>query len=843
MKHRIKAVLGRFLAVVLLTGLIAGTPLLAEAAVSPGSLSRNTAVRHAVCTSLSAQAKAYYTGSNSFENLILLNGRYAASSGDAIGSDLFNALHRLMQVKDTVSYSDLVRYWEYTDAAAGSEHAWLFYNDAGASDSGVYNREHVWPKSLGNFEESGAGSDLHHLRPTDPDSNSWRGSLTMGNVQGKGGYSIQKREVNGRTVLWRISNYAENGCGGLVEVMDSVKGDVARILLYLYVTYGEANANKNLYTTYSAYGGSNNKGTKVIESLETLLQWNAMDPVDDWEMRRNDLCQTVQGNRNVFIDYPELAWYLFDRESQMPSMTTPSGYAGGSPTPPPTPQNVTVTFVANGKIVKTETVYQGQSVSLPSGITSPDGWTFSGWVTDRLNKTEARPGTVYTSSFTPRADTTLYALYTEQEEGGGQAWTKMTAQSELYAGQRIAFVCQQFNKAAGALSGKFLESLDCSGFSGNQITGMPSNAQIFTVGGSNNAWTFTSGAGKLGCTGVKNLNVSGSGSSTWKVTIANGNAEVASTNTSYGCIEYNSDAPRFTTYLSSSNQKKIQIYYLGAGNRIWYSTDPAPEVHEHLFSTDWSYDGTAHWHVCLNGCEEKKDYGEHRLNAQGVCTVCGYSKAPPSTEPEQTQTPPVPTSTEQKETESVPSSTQPDTTAVQTESEASSPVPTERTTESESGTPEGTGREETAQESGTEEETEIESGAIQETEEETAEEGETSSGQASEGSESDTEKAEGQEAGSDMETQDTEKNGTEEQSGNTGSSRSEDRTDGPDRDPGEGQDNEPSEVPQNAPQHTPEAVTGRNALPWIILGTGVLAAVIIFLLIFLRRGKDRSDQN
>ncbi len=836
--------MSRLLAVGLLICTIAGTSLSARAAVSPGSLSRNTAVRHSVCTSLSAQAKAYYTGNNSFENLILLNGRYAANSGDAIGSDLFNRLHTIMQPTDRVSYSDLVRYWEYTDSAAGSEHAWLFYNDAGASDSGVYNREHVWPKSLGNFEESGAGSDLHHLRPTDPDSNSWRGSLTMGNVQGKGGYSIQKREVNGRTVLWRISNYSENGCGGLVEVMDSVKGDVARILLYLYVTYGDVNANKNLYTTYSAYGASNNKGTKVIESLETLLQWNAMDPVDDWEMRRNDLCQTVQGNRNVFIDYPELAWYLFDREAQMPSMTTPSGYAGGSPTPPPTPQNVTVTFVANGKTVKTETVYQGQSVLLPSDITPPDGWTFSGWVTQRLDKTETRPGTVYTSSFTAQADTTLYALYTQREEGGGTAWTKMTAQSELYAGQRIVFVCQQFNKAAGPWSGKFLESLDCSGFTGNQITGMPSNAQVFTVGGSNNAWTFTSSAGKLGCTGAKNLNVSGSGTSTWKVTIANGNAEVASTNTSYGCIEYNSDAPRFTTYLSSSNQKKIQIYYLGAGNRIWYSTDPAPEVHEHLFSTDWSYDGTAHWHVCLNGCEEKKDYGEHRLNAQGVCTVCGYSKAPPSMEPEQTQTPPVPTSTEQKETESVPPSTKPNTTAVPTESEASSSVPAERTTESESRTQEGTNEEGSAAESEPEEETEVESGSAEETEKESGQEAEASSEQASEDIASDTE---GEQPGSSTNAQDPEKSGTEEQNGNAGSSMSGDGTDGPGRDPGEGQGNEPSEgpqdTPQHMPQHTPEAVTERNALPWIISGAGVLAAVLIFFLIFFKRGKNKEEEN
>ena len=40
-------------------------------------------------------------------------------------------------------------------------------------------------------------------------------------------------------------------------------------------------------------------------------------------MRRNDLVGEVQGNRNVFIDYPELAWRLFDREAPA-DMPTPS---------------------------------------------------------------------------------------------------------------------------------------------------------------------------------------------------------------------------------------------------------------------------------------------------------------------------------------------------------------------------------------------------------------------------------------------------------------------------------------------------------------------------------------
>jgi hypothetical protein len=60
-----------------------------------------------------------------------------------------------------------------------------------------------------------------------------------------------------------------------------------------------------------------NTGGRVVTDLNTLLVWCELDPADTWEMKRNDLAQQVQGNRNVFIDYPEFAWLLFDRPLRM----------------------------------------------------------------------------------------------------------------------------------------------------------------------------------------------------------------------------------------------------------------------------------------------------------------------------------------------------------------------------------------------------------------------------------------------------------------------------------------------------------------------------------------------
>jgi endonuclease I len=61
----------------------------------------------------------------------------------------------------------------------------------------------------------------------------------------------------------------------------------------------------------------------VIESQTVLLNWMAADPVDTWEMGRNDSTESITGTRNVFVDYPELAFVLFGEEVPA-TMQTPS---------------------------------------------------------------------------------------------------------------------------------------------------------------------------------------------------------------------------------------------------------------------------------------------------------------------------------------------------------------------------------------------------------------------------------------------------------------------------------------------------------------------------------------
>lgn len=201
----------------------------------------------------------------------IVNQYYAsinATSGDALKQQL-RTVTTQTHTKNT-TYADCKEYLQNADADPNnSKNMILFYTGESVektADMTVWNREHVWCQSLGWFTESGAGSDLHHIRPCDPSVNSSRGNKTFG----------------------ESSKY--------YEPIDEYKGDIARIIFYLMVRYAESD-NYNF--------------ADIAESLTMLLEWNRLDPVSEQEINRNEYIQSIQGNRNPFIDnslYAEAIW-------------------------------------------------------------------------------------------------------------------------------------------------------------------------------------------------------------------------------------------------------------------------------------------------------------------------------------------------------------------------------------------------------------------------------------------------------------------------------------------------------------------------------------------------------
>ena len=194
---------------------------------------------------------------------------YDNVSLDLVGEALKQELRNLMLTTHTTytTYNDCkYKLPEIDDDLSNPGNMILFYTGQSIADSfdlnNDWNREHVWCQSLGWFKTSGAGSDLHHIRPCNISVNSSRGNKKYG--------------VG----------------GGYYTPTDEYKGDVARIIFYLMVAYKEADS----YTF-----------TSIAQSKELLLEWNKLDPVSEGEMVRNDRVEAIQGNRNPFIDYAELA--------------------------------------------------------------------------------------------------------------------------------------------------------------------------------------------------------------------------------------------------------------------------------------------------------------------------------------------------------------------------------------------------------------------------------------------------------------------------------------------------------------------------------------------------------
>ncbi|MEZ7172901.1 endonuclease [Sporosarcina sp. OR05] len=207
------------------------------------------------------------------------------------GQALKDALHEIISGHTQLSYSQVWEALRETDEDPNNaNNVILFYSGHSRSKNknggnvGDWNREHVWAKSHGDFGTSqGPGTDIHHLRPTDVQVNSARGNLDFDN----GG-----SPVNNCDGCKRTSNSW--------EAPDHVKGDVARMLFYMATRYEKGDKvdlelNEKLNNGSAPYHGK----------LSVLLQWHLQDPVDEFEMKRNNTIYRWQGNRNPFIDHPE----------------------------------------------------------------------------------------------------------------------------------------------------------------------------------------------------------------------------------------------------------------------------------------------------------------------------------------------------------------------------------------------------------------------------------------------------------------------------------------------------------------------------------------------------------
>lgn len=194
---------------------------------------------------------------------------------------------------------------------------YCFENNDREADYTEWNREHTWSKSHGDFEDEdgyaleesyggyalGAHTDGHHLVAAERRMNSIKSNRFFDDCHDG---------INDDDLVDRgFGNYT---CGEwFFEPRDEVKGDVARMLFYMAVRYeGEEGYYLDLELAEDLKALApelhlQDQKLPYYGDLAVLLRWHLEDPVDEWELNRNEVIYQYQGNRNPFIEHPEFA--------------------------------------------------------------------------------------------------------------------------------------------------------------------------------------------------------------------------------------------------------------------------------------------------------------------------------------------------------------------------------------------------------------------------------------------------------------------------------------------------------------------------------------------------------
>ena len=245
--------------------------------------------RQAYSTYVSKQ-NAYYKNDYSYDNI-------SVTTGDA----LFGLLNTLMGntcklAGSSFTYNSLRYRYKDVDKDLNLSTNIIGYYDGrsmnGTWDNGnTWNREHTWPQSKGADKGIPMGYDMQSVRPASTAVNSDRGNTPYG--ESSSYYDPDVIEINN-------SKYKTINLG-------TYRGDAARVILYDYLVYGKVGSYQN-----SLYNGKAQLLDKlgkngVFENVAIILKWHMQDPPSLTEMVRNDGAQSYQGNRNPFIDFPEIA--------------------------------------------------------------------------------------------------------------------------------------------------------------------------------------------------------------------------------------------------------------------------------------------------------------------------------------------------------------------------------------------------------------------------------------------------------------------------------------------------------------------------------------------------------
>lgn len=230
------------------------------------------------------------------------NGYYNSANGK-MNEELKTALFHIISKHTVLDYGSLWYHFQRTDRRDNGT-VWDMYSNITRTfeNTGGLNREHSFPKSW--WDGEGAPySDIFHIYPADRDANMAKSNYPLGVVGNNPDFD------NG---VSKVGDNVYPGFAGVVfEPADEYKGDFARTYFYMVTCY------QDYYSRWRYFYMISSNTYPVLKewAVNMLLEWHREDPVSHKELKRNEAVFQIQNNRNPFIDYPQLAEYIWGNKT------------------------------------------------------------------------------------------------------------------------------------------------------------------------------------------------------------------------------------------------------------------------------------------------------------------------------------------------------------------------------------------------------------------------------------------------------------------------------------------------------------------------------------------------
>ena len=453
---------------------------------------------------------------------------YYASANNKKGEALREALHTCIASHKTLNYDALEQYYIPTDFRPDST-LWdvystceFYYKDAGGTQNDFcqhWNKEHTVCQSW--FGSGAMESDLFQVLPTDARVNNLRSNWPYGETASRN--DNISRGANALGHLGNSSLDGYTGVGTVYEPDDRYKGDIARIYFYMATCYINKALNGSNGSTMFTFSGGKTGLTDY--SVALLMKWHRNDPVSAKEINRNDSVYKQQGNRNPFVDFPELAEYIWgnktattlDLENILTAYSkdyVPLDTEGGSDDVDYAKYGVN--WFANGEKIGTDSVFKNHKITtLPETPVSCSSHsnTFVGWSGAAIAGTaQTRPSDLFTTAAESpaiSANTNLYAVFAHVEQGQGVGAVTATASftsndgykaSQVVSSATAGKVTITFNQGGASNPTKYFttgNAIRCYAHSSFTLTGATITRVEFVHGSTDNTNPITANTGTL----------------------------------------------------------------------------------------------------------------------------------------------------------------------------------------------------------------------------------------------------------------------------------------------------------------------------------------------------------